>query len=57
MTSLVRCPECGAELASAKLPASRIPAGVFGPFLYCPGEDLVVTLASGQPKAVPSVVR
>lgn len=57
MTTTVGCPECGRELAVAKLPASRIPAGVLGPFLYCPAEDLVITLASGQPKAVPDIVR
>lgn len=57
MTTTLRCPECGDELAMAKLPASRIPAGVIGPYLYCPGEDLVVTLASGRPEPVPNVVR
>ena len=56
-TSVVTCPQCGSDLAMAKLPASRIPAGVLGPYLYCPAEDLVVTLASGRPEPVPNVVR
>jgi hypothetical protein len=56
MTTLLACPQCGKELAAAKLPATRIPAGTFGPFLYCPGEDLVVTLATGRPVPVPPLM-
>ena len=56
MTTLLRCPQCDEVLAAAKLPAARIPFGISGPYLYCAGEDLVVTLATGRPVPVPAVV-